>query len=57
MKNIMIVCALVFAACGGSKKADTTTTPPDTTTTNADGSGSAAPAGEGQPCAQEVALV
>jgi len=59
MKNIMIVCALAFAACGGGGKKSDTTTNTTTTTTDgsAAGSGSAAATGDGQPCTQEIAMV
>lgn len=56
MKNILIVCALTFAACGGGPKKTDTTTTTTTTTTDGSGAGSAA-TGDGQPCTQEVAMV
>jgi len=54
--SLMIVCAFTFAGCGGSKKRDTTTTNKDQTTdtTKTDATKTA---GEGTPCAQEIAMV
>ena len=42
--------------CGGSKKPDTTTTNKDQTTQTGSGSDATQTAGDGQPCAQEIAL-
>jgi hypothetical protein len=52
--SLMIVCTFAFAGCGSKAKK------PDTTTTNTDPTTTTEPtktAGEGTPCAQEVALV
>lgn len=58
--SLMIVGAFAFAGCGGSKKPDTTTTNKDQTTDTTDTTAKpdgTQTAGEGTPCAQEVALV
>jgi hypothetical protein len=57
-KLLSLTIALAFAVgCGGGKKNETTTTNKDQTTDTTQGSGSATQtAGDGTPCAQEVAL-
>ena len=59
IKLMTVLMALAFAiGCGGKKPAETTTTNKDTSTSNTDpNQTTAAPTGEGTPCAQEVALV
>jgi hypothetical protein len=57
--SLMIVCAFTLAGAGcagGNKKPDTTTTNHDTTTEPAKTDGTQT-AGEGTPCAQEIAMV
>lgn len=53
--SIMIVGAFAFAGCGGGKK-ETTTTTKDTTTDNTTQTDATKTAGDGTPCAQEIAL-
>lgn len=63
LMTLMMVCAFAIG-CGGGKKADTTVKPDDTTTntdttttdTTTDTTDTTATQGDGQPCAQEVAL-
>jgi hypothetical protein len=55
--SLMIVGAFAIAGCGGGKKADTTTTNKDTTTDTTKTDDATKTAGEGTPCAQEIAMV